>query len=88
MLCGGMRLPEESGDSGFSAGLLYLTTCPGARVGSVMLISLGSIFQGAVFPHSFPSSVLGWVLSLGGVQPEPGAKGAVRGSAAFGLNSL
>lgn len=40
MVCVGIRLPEESGDSGFSTGLLYLTTCTGAREVSVKLLSL------------------------------------------------
>jgi len=39
VLCVGIKLPEESGDSGFSTGLLYLTTCTGAREVSVKLIS-------------------------------------------------
>lgn len=43
MLYGGIRLLEESGDSVFSTGLLYLATCPGASEVSVMPISPDSI---------------------------------------------
>lgn len=52
MLCVGIRLPEESGDCVFSTGLLYLTTCTGAKEVSVKLISLYGILQGDVVPHS------------------------------------
>lgn len=55
MLCVGIRLPEESGDSGFSTGLLCLTTCTGAREVSVKLISLYDVLRGGVFPRSFSS---------------------------------
>lgn len=53
MLCIGIRLLEESGDSLFSTGLLYLTTCTGAREVSVKLISPFRVLRGGVFPRSF-----------------------------------
>lgn len=87
MLCVGIRLLEESGDSVFSTGLLYLTACIGARELSVKLISLYGILQGAVFPCFFSSGHPEVCIELAGVQPRPGARAAPRGSAAFGLNS-
>lgn len=71
----------------FSTEMLYLTTCTGAREFSVKLSSLYGILQGAVFPCSFSSGHPGVNIELAGMQPEPGARGAPRGSAAFGLNS-
>lgn len=55
MLCIGIRLPEESGETVFSTGLLYLTTCTGVREISVKLISLYGILRGGVFSRSFSS---------------------------------